>query len=111
MLNYRQIGQNIRAARKICGFSQEQLAEKVWISVTHMSHIETGQTKLSLPVLVDLANALQVSPAKLLSQTTEHSSSSTLSEINEILATCSPEQLRIIERIIKAVQTALAEQT
>ena len=30
------------------------------ISAVHMSHIETGYTKLSLPVLVDLACALGV---------------------------------------------------
>lgn len=49
------------------GLSQEQLAEKVWISTTHMSHIETGSTKLSLPVLVDIAGALSVSVDEILS--------------------------------------------
>ena len=38
-LNYYEIGQRIRRYRKACGLSQEQLAEKVAISPTHMSHI------------------------------------------------------------------------
>lgn len=46
--------------------SQEQLAECVGISVTHMSHIETGNTKLSLPVLVSIADALNVSTDTLI---------------------------------------------
>ncbi|MBS7062722.1 MAG: helix-turn-helix transcriptional regulator [Eubacterium sp.] len=46
--------------RKDCGLSQKQLAEKVGISTTHLSHIETGNTKLSLPVFVDIAEALSV---------------------------------------------------
>ena len=50
ILDYYKIGQRIRKFRKAYNLSQEQLAEKVGISTTHMSHIETGNTKLSLPV-------------------------------------------------------------
>ena len=45
-MDYYKIGQKIRKYRKAHGFSQEQLAEQIGISVTHMSHIETGNTKL-----------------------------------------------------------------
>lgn len=65
-LNYYQIGQKIRKYRKAMGMSQEQLAEQVRISTTHMSHIETGNTKLSLPVLVDIAKTLEVRTDDLL---------------------------------------------
>ena len=58
-MDYFEIGARIRAGRKALGLSQEQLAEMVNISTTHMSHIETGNTKLSLGVLVDLAGVLQ----------------------------------------------------
>ena len=47
-MDYYKIGQKIRKIRKAHGLSQEELAEKVNISTTHMSHIETGNTKLSL---------------------------------------------------------------
>ena len=47
-MDYFEIGARIRARRKALGMSQEQLAEMVNISTTHMSHIETGNTKLSL---------------------------------------------------------------
>ena len=47
-MDYYKIGQKIRKYRKAHGLSQEQLAEQIGISVTHMSHIETGNTKLSL---------------------------------------------------------------
>ena len=46
--------------------SQEVLAEKIGISTTHMSHIETGSTKLSLPVLVELSKVLNVKTDSLL---------------------------------------------
>ena len=51
-MDYYKIGQRIRKFRKANNLSQEQLAEKIGISVTHLSHIETGNTKLSLQVLV-----------------------------------------------------------
>jgi transcriptional regulator with XRE-family HTH domain len=57
-MDYYAIGQRIRYYRKTQGLSQEQLAEKVDISTTHMSHIETGSTKLSLQVFGELAEAL-----------------------------------------------------
>ena len=65
-MDYEAIGCRVRKYRKLKGFSQEQLAEKVDISPTHMSHIETGLTKLSLKVLVDLAVALDTSTDSLL---------------------------------------------
>ena len=63
-MDYYKIGQKIRKTRKAHGLSQEELAEKVNISTTHMSHIETGNTKLSLPVFVDIAAALEVRTAQ-----------------------------------------------
>ena len=64
-MNYYNI-KKIRKYKKIANMSQEQLAECVGISVTHMSHIETGNTKLSLPVLVSIADALNVSTDTLI---------------------------------------------
>ena len=52
MISYYEIGQRVRKFRKAYGLSQEELAEKVSISTTHMSHIETGNTKLSLTLMV-----------------------------------------------------------
>lgn len=40
-MDYYKIGQRIRKFRKAYHLSQEQLAEKVGISTTHMSHVET----------------------------------------------------------------------
>ena len=68
-MKYYEIGQRIRRYRKACGLSQEALAEKAGISATHMSHIETGNTKLSLPVLVNIAEALSVQTDALLYDT------------------------------------------
>lgn len=100
-MDYYAIGQRIRKIRKAQGFSQETLAEQAGISVTHMSHIETGNTKLSLPVLVDLAEILDVRTDDLLYDGIFAERSSTIDEIIQILDTCTAQQLKIIKNILK----------
>jgi len=58
MPNYRLIGVRIKKRRLALKLTQESLAEKTGIGIQHMSKIENGNTKLSLPCLIALANAL-----------------------------------------------------
>ena len=104
-MDYAEIGYRIRLYRKLKNLSQEQLAEKINISPTHMSHIETGSTKLSLPVLVDLAQALDVQTDKLLFE----SKPAISEEISEILSTCNANQLDVILSILKATKSSLTK--
>ena len=86
--------------------SQEILAEKVGISVTHMSHIETGNTKLSLAVLVEIAKQLEVKTDDILF-CNKTSKSDSINELSDLLDTCSSNQLRILTDIIKATINSL----
>lgn len=106
-MNYFEIGQRIRKFRKAYNLSQEQLAEKVGISTTHMSHIETGNTKLSLPVFVDIANALSVKTDELLYDAPKIDKPLMKQEITDILDSCSPRDMYILTDVIKAVKTSL----
>ena len=105
-MDYYKIGQQIRKYRKAHGLSQEALAEQIGISVTHMSHIETGNTKLSLPVFVDLARALDV-PADDLLEETPSRRSTALNELEQLLDSCNAQQLRIIADVAKATKISL----
>ena len=62
---YRQLGLNIAYYRKLNGISQLKLAEKINISRTHMSRIETADCAVSLDVLFNICEVLQISPQKL----------------------------------------------
>ena len=79
-MDYFEIGQRIRKIRKARGLSQEQLAERIGISTTHMSHIETANTKLSLPVFVEIAKVLEVQTDSLLYDEPRDSVSSSIDE-------------------------------
>jgi len=105
-MDYYQIGQRIRKIRKAHKLSQDELASKVGISTTHMSHIETGNTKLSLPVLVDLADALEVRVDDLLFDSPRDSVSSTGDEL-QLLDGCNAQQAKAILDIAKSAKTAL----
>lgn len=106
-MDYCKIGQRIRNFRKGKGLSQEALAEMVNISTTHMSHIETGSTKLSLPVLVDIANALEVSTDALLSHCCHRSGNHMPDDISAVLEQCTPSQSRVLAEVIKAAKQAI----
>lgn len=62
------LGNRIRQERQRRGITQEQLAEKVDISVNFMSLIENGRN-MSIETLVKISNALGVSVDYLLSDT------------------------------------------
>ena len=63
--NYKKLGLNIAFYRKLRGLSQEKLAERVDISRTHMSRIETADCAVSLDVVFALADALGIETWKL----------------------------------------------
>ena len=106
-MDYYEIGQRIRKNRKALGYSQEELAEKIGISSTHMSHIETGNTKLSLPVLVSITKVLEVRADELLFEQVAASRSSDTNDITAMLDDCSLKELSIIREMVKASKTAL----
>lgn len=107
MLDYAAIGKNIRSIRKIRNLSQEQLAEKIWISTTHMSHIETGSTKLSLAVLVDIAEALQVGTDELLSTQPFIEKKDTSDEIRSLIQSCTAAQARVLLDLLNAAKKSM----
>ena len=106
-MDYYVIGQRIRKTRKAHGLSQEQLAELVGISTTHMSHIETGNTKLSLPVLVSLAEALELSTDDLLFCGSPTERGSVLAELTQLLESCTTQQLKITVDVLRATIVSL----
>ena len=50
-LDYKAIGKRIKIARIKADLTQERLAERIEISPTHLSNIETGTTRVSLSTL------------------------------------------------------------
>lgn len=60
------IGKRIKECRKNNKMSRELLAEKVGLSTSAMSYIESGKSYPTLPNFIKIANALNVSADTLL---------------------------------------------
>ena len=54
-VDYQKIGQRIKKARMERGMSQSDLGELIGCSNNHVCHVETGQTKVSLAMLMKLS--------------------------------------------------------
>lgn len=59
------LGRKIQKMRKQYLITQEEFAEKLEISRTHMGHIEQGRKSPSMQLLDKIAKALKVKPKDL----------------------------------------------
>lgn len=65
-IDYKAIGKRIRTLRKAKNITQEKLAEAANLAPNHISNIENGATKLSLPALLQIAILLDTDVNSLL---------------------------------------------
>lgn len=65
--NNKSVGQNIRTIRHRNGWSQEEVANRLGISIPAFSKIETGVTDINLSRLEQIANIYGVNLVQLLS--------------------------------------------
>ena len=107
-MDYYAIGQRIKEFRKKENMTQEQLADAVNISPSHMSHIETANTKLSLSVFVDIVEALSIRADDLLFDTPKVGMCDFANEILTMLDGCSTSQAQVVVDVAKTTKQALA---
>ena len=103
------IGMNIKNARMKKGFSQEQLAEILDITNTHISYLETDTKYPSLDMLIKIANALDVSADDLLVGELTHTSSSVGQELHAILQDCNHDEKEMLIRLLKFMKELFRE--
>lgn len=106
-LDYQAIGVRIRRLRKERGLTQQTLAEMSGQEPSNISHIERGATKLSLPTLVSVANALEVTVDQILCDSLPASRSVFETEAAHILSDCSHLELKIITETIRTLKENL----
>ena len=106
-MDYKAIGERIRRKRKELGLTQQALAELSNQEPSNISHIERGATKLSLPTIVSIANALNVTVNDLLCDSLPAATDSYISISNDILGDCSHTELRIITETMRSLKESL----
>ena len=106
-INYISIGKQIRNVRIKKKMTQAKLAEKSGIEPSNLSHIERATTKLSLPTLLNITNALGASLDEIVYGSLLENTHISNKHINELLSDCSPEELVAITEIIKTTKKIL----
>lgn len=107
MIDYKTVGQRIRAVRLQKKLTQEKLAEAAGVGVTHISHIETGNSIPSLQVTVDIVNALGCSMDELLCMEVDQARHVRDSWLAELVADCIDEEAKLITDTVLALKASL----
>lgn len=110
-IDYTAVGAEIRELRKERRMLQQELAERIGVSVPHISNIENGKTKFSAQVLMDLACALEVTPDALLLTCGRQEGlyGRVLEEIDSVLSECTAEQMLLFGDLVQATRKALEQ--
>lgn len=99
-IDYKALGLKIKQVRQYQNLTQDNLAEMVSCNTSHISNIENNHTKVSLNVLLAIANALNTSIDYLLSEQYENSSLALDNEILRAIKDCDNEKK---EKILKMI--------
>ena len=106
-INYVSIGERIREIRMQKRWTQAFLAERAAVEPSNISHIERAATKVSLPTLIAIANALDVTLDDLVYKSLVKSERVTLGIVGELLSDCSAGELTALAEVIKTTKTIL----
>ena len=99
-IDYFKLGLKIKEVRQSKGLTQDKLAEIVSCNTSHISNIENNHPKVSLNVLLSIANALNTSIDYLLSNQYENSSLALDNEILRAIQNCDDVKKEKILKII-----------
>ena len=103
----KQIGQRIQTVRKQRGLTQEQLAEQLDISTTHMSATERGVSGITVEKLVQIMNCLDCTADDLFCDVIKTGYRNKASRLSDLIAELpAKEQKRIFDVVETMVRNA-----
>ena len=103
-IDFGKIGRKIREVRNTKRLTQLDLAEEVGVNTSHISNIENNRVKISLTLLVNISNALDVSVDFLLSDEYKEPNSALDHSLFAELQKCPPDMKERLLKIIIALQ-------
>ena len=106
-INYALIGRRVKEIRAQQKMSQEELAEMIEMSVPYISYIETGKKRPSLDALIRIGNALGVTLDELLNGNQLYNPTEYQTDIDLLMADCSPNEKRLIFELISALSSII----
>ena len=102
-VDYSVIGERLKKARKEKGMTQEELAEKLDISIAFLSRVERGNSKINLKGLTQICDILGIPEGEILTGVSSKSQNYLESEFAELLKSCPAEKQKLIYDIAKVI--------
>ena len=102
-LDFAFIGQRIKEVRNEKHLTQEYIANVTGVNVSHVSNIETNKVKISLTLLVNICNALNVTLDYLLENEYHNPTSITERELFNTIKNLDHSKLETLLRIAKVL--------
>lgn len=102
-LDYGIIGERIKLARTKAKLTQENLAEKLEVSVPYLSRIECGDAFINLKRLNQICEILDVSEGEILNGVSTTSKNYLSENFVNLLNNCPPEKVKLIYNIAKMI--------
>jgi len=99
----KQIGRRIQMIRRQRGLTQEQLAEKLDISTTHMSAIERGVSGVTVENLVQIINCLDCTADDLFCDVIHTGYQNKSSRLYDLIAALPPKEQQKIFDVVETM--------
>ena len=106
-IDYKLVGERIKRARKSKGITQENMAERLNVSIGYVSQVERGVTKISLDLLAAISTILECDVAALISESAINSTEYLESEIVTELCKLDQKKKKFIYNLIKLVNETM----
>ncbi|MGN0487509.1 MAG: helix-turn-helix transcriptional regulator [Acutalibacteraceae bacterium] len=99
---YEKLAMAIKAARIAHGMSQEEFAEKLDVSSTHVKHMESGHRKPSVDILFKIVELTGMSVDEVISNNTKIENKTDVS-LMSILSLCSEKEKQLVLKITEDI--------
>lgn len=102
-VDFKLIGERIKKKRKQTGLTQEQLAEKIDVTVGYVSQCERGISKINLEKLSEISDALKCDLSYFVSGSTINGENYLVDELIQKYSLLTPKQKKQILKFINII--------
>jgi transcriptional regulator with XRE-family HTH domain len=102
-LDYTTIGHRLKTARINKNYTQEELSEKLGVSIAFLSRIERGNSHISLKRLNEICNILGITEGYILNGASTTSTGYLNAEFDALFSNCPPDKINLIYKIAKII--------
>ena len=102
-IDFNIIGKRIKDARRKKNLTQEQLVEKLGVSIAYLSKVETGKIHINLERLSQICELLDITEGEILNGVSNNSDNYLIPEFNEILSKCSKNAIKWLWSLGKSI--------